>query len=107
MFTFFNAPLTCSECRWRLEPKEQCWCFYTTTKDDDFCSVGEKYYENKGKTAKWIPLGHLIRPWAHPDSEYYQCSLCGYEQYNLYSYPTKQCPHCGATMEGVPDFYVC
>ena len=53
---------------------------------------------NKGKAGIWEPLGHIIGFLNHPDSEYYKCSLCGYEQYTLYQQPPDTCPACFASM---------
>ena len=53
---------------------------------------------NKGKAGIWQPLGHIIGFINHPDSEYYKCSLCGYEQYTLYQQPPDTCPACLASM---------
>ena len=50
-------------------------------------------------TAAWIPLGHISRFLAHPYSEYYKCSSCGYEQYTLFMDPPAVCPHCLSGMK--------
>lgn len=50
------------------------------------------------KNGKWIPLGHIIGSMNHPWSEYFKCSLCGYEHYTLFDLPPDECPNCGAKM---------
>ena len=59
--------------------------------------------DNHEKTGTWKPLGHRIGILNHPHSEWFQCSLCGYEMYVLYFGPTKRCPHCGAMMDKEDD----
>lgn len=43
------------------------------------------------KTGMWIDITNY-----ESLDEEYKCSVCGYELY--YSYPTKFCPNCGASM---------
>lgn len=54
---------------------------------------------NEKKIGIWEPLGHRIGFMNHPMSEWFKCSLCGYEQYVVFSDPSSKCPECGATMK--------
>lgn len=60
---------------------------------------------NSNKTGEWISLGHIIGFMNHPDSEYFKCSLCGYEQYVIYDYPPIRCPRCNASMTNGKEIF--
>ena len=59
----------------------------------------EAEVHNEEKFETWKSLGHIIGYMNHPYSEYFKCSLCGYEQYVVFDGPSNKCPNCKANMK--------
>lgn len=86
----------------KLQKESSLWDF-TASASGDIIRRWEKEQgigiDNSGKSGAWEPLGHISRGFAHPCSEYFKCSLCGYEAYTVFDPLPERCPECGAQME--------